>query len=449
MASLYDRVSKGTISIDEIKASMERATSVGGQFYQSMDKQSQTLNGQISTLKDNFNEFLGNAIRPISDFLRDHLIPALNDILTGGENIKKFIEEHKTAITVIIGVIGSLTAAIIAYTVANNFAAIALGVYTTATTIATAVSTAFGAVMAFITSPITLVVLAIGALITIIVLLVQNWDTVKEKTLEIWNKIKEFLGNIINGIIEWFKELPIKIGIFISELLGKIIQFGTNAKDWVTNKLPEIINNIVEWFKQLPSRIWNVLVSALNSMLQWFGNMKSKASEGAKNTVQNIINAFSNLPGKMIEIGSNVVKGIWNGISNVTNWLFNKIKGFKDAVLNKFKSFFGIQSPSKLFRDELGKYMALGIGVGFEKNISKAYSDMQDAVDYETQKLGASVTANSVVDVERNANITATLNSIDNDKEVTVNAITNLDGKVLTSTVNKVNMKQKLAYGLA
>lgn len=50
MASLYDRISdSGSLSVDEI-TSMERSTS-GGKYFQSMDKQSQTLNGKISTLK--------------------------------------------------------------------------------------------------------------------------------------------------------------------------------------------------------------------------------------------------------------------------------------------------------------------------------------------------------------------------------------------------------------
>ena len=159
-------------------------------------------------------------------------------------------------------------------------------------------------------------------------------------------------------------------------------------------------------------------------------------------------NGFANLPQNMVNIGSNIVKGIWNGIKNVKDWLFNKIKSFKDAVLNKFKSFFGIHSPSTLFRDEIGEYLALGIGEGFEDNIAKAYRQMQNAVDVETSKLSASLTASNTVDIVRNANISATLDEINTDKEITVNSITNLDGKVLTRSVNSVNARQKLAYGI-
>lgn len=81
MASLYDRISKGTLAVDEITASMVRATSEGGKYFQSMEKQSQTLNGQLSTLKDNAMSLLGDVMTPLTDELRDNLLPKANELL--------------------------------------------------------------------------------------------------------------------------------------------------------------------------------------------------------------------------------------------------------------------------------------------------------------------------------------------------------------------------------
>lgn len=81
MASLYDRISKGTMSVDEITESMRYATSEGGKFFQSMEKQSQTINGQISTLKDNLSSFGGELFRPMTDLMRNTLLPQANAIL--------------------------------------------------------------------------------------------------------------------------------------------------------------------------------------------------------------------------------------------------------------------------------------------------------------------------------------------------------------------------------
>ena len=81
MASLYDRISKGTLAVDEITASMVRATSEGGKYFQSMEKQSQTLNGQLSTLKDNAMSLLGDVMTPLTDSIRDELLPMANNLL--------------------------------------------------------------------------------------------------------------------------------------------------------------------------------------------------------------------------------------------------------------------------------------------------------------------------------------------------------------------------------
>lgn len=81
MASLYDRISKGTIAVEEITAAMVTATSAGGRYFQSMEKQSKTLNGQISTLKDNSMELMGDVFQPMFDSIRTEILPEMNNTL--------------------------------------------------------------------------------------------------------------------------------------------------------------------------------------------------------------------------------------------------------------------------------------------------------------------------------------------------------------------------------
>ena len=75
MASLYDRISKGTLAVSEITAAMEAATSAGGRYFQSMQKQSQTLGGMFSTLKDNLQQLGGDLFAPFTDSLRSTILP--------------------------------------------------------------------------------------------------------------------------------------------------------------------------------------------------------------------------------------------------------------------------------------------------------------------------------------------------------------------------------------
>ncbi|EAF2540418.1 hypothetical protein CQB56_15550 [Listeria monocytogenes] len=82
----------------------------------------------------------------------------------------------------------------------------------------------------------------------------------------------------------------------------------------------------------------------------------------------------------MGNIGLNLIRGLWNGIADAAGWLRSKISGFFGGVVDSIKDFFGIHSPSTLFRDEIGKNMALGIGVGFDKEMTGVAKTMQDAI---------------------------------------------------------------------
>lgn len=109
--------------------------------------------------------------------------------------------------------------------------------------------------------------------------------------------------------------------------------------------------------------------------------MKTAAVNGMATLVNGIISALSGLPNQMVSIGTNLVQGIWNGINNAVGWVLDKIKGFGSSIVNGIKNIFGIASPSKLMRDEVGKYLAEGIGVGFEDEMSAVNKQIRDAID--------------------------------------------------------------------
>ena len=422
------------VTWDNLNGALINASKSGGKYFQAMQKQSQTLNGQWSTLKDNFKEFAGAALTPVVNILKNNLLPVLNDLFTGGAKIKQFLSEHQTSIILMAGVVGSLTAAIVAYKIAQNAAAIATG-------IATAATTAFSAVVGFLTSPITLVVLAIGGLITAVVLLVKNFDKVKTGVLNAWNGMKQGISAGANAVKGFFSNMGTHIGNKVNTIKTKLGEFGSKMKDVATNKIGPAINKIGTFFGQLPGKMWTHLTNAWNKFVTWCTNLATKAKEGAKKAVDAIKSGFTNLPGNMVTIGTNVVKGIWNGIGNTASWLFDKIKGFKDAVLKKFKSFFGIHSPSTLFRDEIGVFMAQGIGKGFTDEMGEVSKQMNRAM--------ATVGLGDMFELSPTLN--RTMSSSNN---VNVQVINNMETDLLGNLVNTVRTysngaKNDYNYGMS
>lgn len=141
-----------------------------------------------------------------------------------------------------------------------------------------------------------------------------------------------------------------------------------------------LLGNIGMWLGQVVSAVAAGLGSVIVSVGAFVGNMASKAAQAASQFISNIVGGLASLPGRMLEIGSNVVSGIWSGISSGLGWIKDKITGWVGDVLGFIKGLFGIHSPSTVMRDQVGKFLAEGIGVGFVGQMSTVRKKMAEAI---------------------------------------------------------------------
>ena len=81
--------------------------------------------------------------------------------------------------------------------------------------------------------------------------------------------------------------------------------------------------------------------------------------------------------GRNAQIGSNIISGIWNGISSGWSWLTNKVSSLASSLLDAAKDALGINSPSKEFADEVGRWIMPGVGKGLDKSMPATLKDME------------------------------------------------------------------------
>lgn len=203
------------------------------------------------------------------------------------------------------------------------------------------------------------------------------------------------------------------------ETINKIAQWGQNTYNSAVQWTSNTINAIVNWFRELPGKIWNWLQSAINNVVNWGRDMSNKGRQGAQDLFNNIVNKIRELPGEMLNTGRNIVEGLWNGIKNAGSWIKQKVGEFARGILDGMKSALGIHSPSRLFRDEVGRFIPQGVAVGVEADTDSALraidnmnddimSEMNKAVAFETGSINAKASVksnNSMVNV-----ISATFN---------------------------------------
>lgn len=201
-----------------------------------------------------------------------------------------------------------------------------------------------------------------------------------EKIGEIWNAFtawwlsnfetaKTFVANYVETLVSFWSSLPSKIGEFIGAAVATVLNFGIDVGNWIKDDLPTLIDDLVEWFKGLPEKIWTHLKEIITKFGEWLTNAKDWVVNDLPEVITDIVDKFAELPDDIMEVGENLVKGLWDGIISMKDWLLGKIGEFSDGVIEGFTSKFDINSPSKVMRDQVGRYIAEGVGVGIADNV--------------------------------------------------------------------------------
>lgn len=184
----------------------------------------------------------------------------------------------------------------------------------------------------------------------------------------ILDALPELISSLIDAIIG---NIPVIIDagiqLFISlvEALPQIIQT-------IVKALPKIITSVVD---ALIGNIDKIIMAGIQLFVALIENLPTIIVEIVKaipQIITGLVNAFISFMPKLAETGLNLIKGLWEGIKDAAAWLWEKISGFFGGIVDKIKNFFGISSPSKLFRDQIGKMLPAGMAEGIKDGTPKA-----------------------------------------------------------------------------
>ena len=218
--------------------------------------------------------------------------------------------------------------------------------------------------------------------------------TISENLPSVMDSGKQMLRSLIDGILQTVSELvenlPAVIDAvvsFITDNLPTMMQQGveillsiiTGILDTIPDLISgvgEVVSNIINFISEnLPSILKagiEILKSLISGIIQTIPDLVANLPK----IISAIVDGMGALMGSIVNIGANIVHGIWNGISGAAGWLWNQISGFCSSIVSNIKSFFGINSPSKLMEDAVGKWLPPGIAVGFDDAMPKAMREI-------------------------------------------------------------------------
>lgn len=243
------------------------------------------------------------------------------------------------------------------------------------------------------------------------------WDSIANFFIEIFTSIttfiedvktsvKDFIDGLLRSIIELFVNIVLHIASFIISMVEKLEEIKEKVKEAlififnnVKSKVLDIVNDITNKFNQIKDFLKNVLTIILNLFINRFTEMKNKVIGKVTEIKNGIINIFSDIRQKFSQIGSNIINGIWDGISAGWDWLTGKVRDLANSLFEAAKSALDISSPSGVFRDGFGYWIPMGAAEGVEKAMPKAVDEIQEAFDDGLSQIDGSVDITTTVDM--------------------------------------------------
>lgn len=236
-----------------------------------------------------------------------------------------------------------------------------------------------------------LIPVAIDSVLSIVDAILNNLDPLIEAALEMILALADGLVDALPKLVDKIPTIITGLIKAITDNLPKIIETGIvlivklaagliKAIPNLLKAVPEIIFALVKGFGDMFVELINVgkdlvknLWKGITDLSDWIGK---KIGGFAGDIISSVTDGIAGIK----TVGKNLVEGLWNGIDDMTDWIVNKVKGFGGDVLSGIKNFFGIKSPSTVFRDEVGIYLAQGIGVGFTNEMSKVTNEMNNSI---------------------------------------------------------------------
>lgn len=285
---------------------------------------------------------------------------------------------------------------------------------------------------------------------------VQNFvDTIASKAPDIIQTGFGMLNELIEGIISCLPVLIEKVPKIITTFANIINDNFPTIIAMGFSLLLKLISGIISCIPTLIANIPQIIEAIVSSLLafNWIslgGKLITLLGDGIKgmfgfigNIGEDLLNAvtspFENGFSALYDIGSNLIEGLWNGISDMTGWIVDKVRGFGSTVLDGIKDFFGIHSPSRVMKDQVGRYIAEGVGVGFTENdpMQQITSDLTNGYNTLQAKLNS----------DMQADMNRSYQAISEGSDVNVNVVLEGDAKGVFRLVKTENDNIKKSNG--
>lgn len=258
-------------------------------------------------------------------------------------------------------------------------------------------------------------------------------------------QIIDGFSDFVNGVDGADQALAEGIGNMIDTIISKLpdfLEFGVKL-------IGEIIKGIILHLPDIIAAAYKVLWTLLQTWVSLYPEILIAGADMVKEAADGAVTMIK----EFVSIGTNLVRGLWEGIKEKSSWLKNQIRSWCSSIVDNVKDFFHINSPSRVFRDEIGQFLPEGLALGIDKG-AKAAFDSMNSFNRQLLSAGEMVVPQASQSVQNQGMVESLINGLGvmQDKAVTVVAQVVLpNGEVLAETIfnDLLNVSKQRGVSLA
>ena len=183
---------------------------------------------------------------------------------------------------------------------------------------------------------------------------------------------QQFLANLGT----FFVQLPGNIWNWLTSTVASVASWAAQLGSQAISAGQQFLANLGSYISQVPGHIGAGLSGAISAVGSFASSMASGALRAGQQFLSNLVNTLASIPGRMVSIGSQIVHGIISGITGSIGKVGSAILGGVKDAISGVKNFLGIHSPSRLFRDQIGRNIGLGLAQGISNSQAAVMSSM-------------------------------------------------------------------------
>jgi phage-related protein len=204
------------------------------------------------------------------------------------------------------------------------------------------------------------------------------WNLMVAIYSPIINGIRDTIVNIVNGISDTWNSIWSGISNFFSTIWNNIVSFVSGAIQNVSNTINNVVNGINNAWNSTWSAIGNFVRDVWNNIVNGVSGFVNEVQRNIQNVLDtigrigsDILNNIGNFGSLLLNAGRDLIDGLAQGIRNASGAIVDTIKNIAAGALDTIKNFFGIKSPSRVMRDQVGKQLGAGLAIGIESMVGR------------------------------------------------------------------------------